>query len=329
MAGTKRSGLRPELAILLLLIVAVPLIGWQAYRKITFQFTEIMTAITSHPCSVQILDGSEYDLTGLGRTKADCDNGDQKSCLDYHVHRNDDDFYLNVCKNVMRKPAECSNLFGGDRNVHPSIGYQTADGVCYYMGQLRTGRWSLLDSSRPEAGLKLTYTGGSQCDGSTERSTEYRFECNADAGKGEPVAVFGDCDFVVTWETALACPVKGTPLLTFLFWAVMAFAAYLFFGFLYNVRFTNAEADWEAVPHIHYLRWFLGLTSALSQQFCELLGDKIPYVGAGWMWLQDKAGGGYEAISSRFGGEGGGSKATVAKPPGGTGILDRQGYDQL
>eukprot|EP00961_Rhodomonas_salina_P016285 219159-Rhodomonas_salina.1 len=26
------------------------------------------------------------------------------------------------------------------------------------------------------------------------------------AGKGEPVAVFGDCDFVVTWETALACP---------------------------------------------------------------------------------------------------------------------------
>eukprot|EP00287_Rhodomonas_sp_CCMP768_P008112 CAMPEP_0196748280 /NCGR_PEP_ID=MMETSP1091-20130531/72961_1 /TAXON_ID=302021 /ORGANISM="Rhodomonas sp., Strain CCMP768" /LENGTH=328 /DNA_ID=CAMNT_0042095567 /DNA_START=85 /DNA_END=1071 /DNA_ORIENTATION=+ len=328
MAGTKRSGVRPELVILCLLIIAVPLIGWQVYRKVTLQFTEIMTALTSHPCTVQVLDGSEYDLTGLGRSKEACNNGDSTSCLDYHVHRDDNDFYLNVCKNVMRKPAECVNLFGGEREVKSSIGYQTADGVCYYMGQLRSGRWSLLDSRRPDAGLKLTYTGGSQCDGDTQRSTEYRFECNPEAGKGEPVAVFGDCDFVVTWETALACPVQQAGFFTFLLWAGVVVAAYLFGGFLYNVRFRHADADADAIPHIHYLRWLLGLVSAIAQQLCETAGDKVPYLSSAWGWVQDKAGGGYEAISNTFG-EGGGAKQQASKPPGGTGILDRQGYDQL
>jgi hypothetical protein len=68
--------------------------------------------------------------------------------------------------------------------VQASIGYQTGDGVCYYMGKLRSGRWSLLDPRHPEAGLKLTYTGGSPCDGDTRRSTQFHFECNPDAGVG-------------------------------------------------------------------------------------------------------------------------------------------------
>ncbi|KAJ1479679.1 hypothetical protein T484DRAFT_1813393, partial [Baffinella frigidus] len=57
----------------------------------------------------------------------------------------------------------------------------TGDGVCYYMGQLRTGKWSLLDPRHPGVGLKLTYTGGSECDGDTDRSTEFHFECNPEA----------------------------------------------------------------------------------------------------------------------------------------------------
>ena len=57
------------------------------------------------------------------------------------------------------------------------------------MGILRTGKWSLLDPRRPEAGLKLSYTGGSPCDGDTRRSTHFHFECNRDAGHGEPIAV--------------------------------------------------------------------------------------------------------------------------------------------
>jgi hypothetical protein len=218
-AGTQRRGLRPELMILLLLVIAVPIIGWQIYRRVTFEFNELVTALSSHPCAFVYKDKKEYDLSDLSRSKSTCSSSDAEACQDYHVHRVDNDFFFNVCSNAMRKPPECSELFGS-QNVQPSIGYQTGDGVCYYMGQLRSGRWSLLDARRPEAGLKLTYTGGSPCDGDTRRSTQFHFECNPDAGKGEPVAVFGDCEFVVTWETALACPIRQTQLLSFLWYVV-------------------------------------------------------------------------------------------------------------
>ncbi len=48
--------------------------------------------------------------------------------------------------------------------------------------------------------------------------------------------MFGDCDFVVTWETALACPVQPAGFFTFIFWAIVIFGAYLLGGFIYNVR---------------------------------------------------------------------------------------------
>ena len=38
--------------------------------------------------------------------------GKQETCQDYHVHRVDNDFFFNVCNNAMRKPPECSDLFG-------------------------------------------------------------------------------------------------------------------------------------------------------------------------------------------------------------------------
>lgn len=129
------------------------------------------------------------------------------------VHRQDEDFHFNVCGNAVRKPSECVRLLG-ESNVRKAIGYQTADGVCYYMGLLSTGKWSLLDRRRPSQGVKLTYTGGSQCDGATQRSTQFQFDCNRRAGLGRPVTVFGDCEFIITWETSLACPnreVRASP----------------------------------------------------------------------------------------------------------------------
>ena len=157
-AGTQRRGLRPELMILLLLVVAVPIIGWQIYRRVTFQFNELVTALTAHPCAYVYKDKKEYDLSDLSRSKSTCSTYDavrlracprvwclddstpvhasvfkhvhwrlraacvrmrtcfctatQETCQDYHVHRVDNDFFFNVCNNAMRKPPECSDLFG-------------------------------------------------------------------------------------------------------------------------------------------------------------------------------------------------------------------------
>jgi hypothetical protein len=75
-AGTQRRGLRPELMILLLLVVAVPIIGWQIYRRVTFQFNELVTALTAHPCAYVYKDKKEYDLSDLSRSKSTCSTYD-------------------------------------------------------------------------------------------------------------------------------------------------------------------------------------------------------------------------------------------------------------
>merc|ERR1712216_238814 len=318
-----RRGLRPELMILLLLVLAVPIIGWQIYRRVTFEFDALVTALSSHPCAFVSKNDKEYDLTDLSRSRSTCSSSDAEGCQDYHVHRVDNDFYFNVCRNAMRKPPECADLFG-EQNVHPSIGYQTGDGVCYYMGQLRSGRWGLLDPRNPQVGLKLTYSGGSPCDGDTRRSTQFHFECNPDAGKGEPVAVFGDCEFVVTWETALACPIRQTQLTSFLWWGFVLVALYLLLGFFYNVRFKDLPPDLGAVPHGQHLQWFGSVLSAIASNILEAVGERVPFARSAILWCRSSLGSAYESIGGEGSGPVGGSSGARKG-----GILDREGYDQL
>jgi len=328
MLNTKRSGFRPELIVLLLLVVAVPLIGWQIYRKITFKFEELITALTSHPCAYVHRDKTEFDLTKLSKSRSTCSSTDASSCLDYHLRREDSDFYFNVCNNVMRKPSQCNDLFGR-QNVQSSIGYQVGDGVCYYMGQLRTGRWSLLDQRHPEVGLRLLYTGGSRCGRNRERSTEFHFECNRKAGKGGPVAIFGDCEFVVTWETELACPIRQITLFHFLLLLILLVIFYLAAGFFFNVRYRGAIPDYDAIPHIQQIRWLGAVILAVFVKVLEIIGDYLPGVRGAVGWLADKVGMGYELIAERMGGRAAGEQRKSAGQRRTTGILDREGYDQL
>ena len=136
--------MRPELVILLVLIIAIPLIGVLAYRSVVFQFNEILVALTAHPCIFSSNDGSEWNLNDLSKSQKYCLSSTNEECSDYHLHRQDSEFLLNICNNVMSRPEACRELHG-ESQVRGSIGYETSDGKCYYMGQLQTGKWSLLD----------------------------------------------------------------------------------------------------------------------------------------------------------------------------------------
>jgi hypothetical protein len=179
-----------QFIILAIVFIVLPLFGYIFYRNILYQIDQFFGAFNSHPCTFSSRDPisgetSEWDLTGLSRTVDQCPSGTK--CRDYAVAREDEVFFLNVCRHTMQKPQPCRELLG-DNGVKPAIGYQTADGVCYRMGQLSGPQWGLLDRRHPEMGLKLTYTGGSKCDGDTDRSTEFRFECDANAGVRTPSA---------------------------------------------------------------------------------------------------------------------------------------------
>ena len=190
--------------------------------------------------------------------------------------REDETFYFNVCRNTMDIPAACEDVFGSKRRVPRAIGYQTADGVCYKMGDVATARWSVLDGHNPFAGVKLRYSGGSRCDGYTQRSTEFRFECDRAMGVGRPIAVFGDCEFVVRWRTALACPTQPTMFFTILFWVM--FAALLYFAgrFLYNVQVKKMMLDWEAVPHIGQIRIVGAAIMLVSERTWDFAVEHAP-----------------------------------------------------
>jgi hypothetical protein len=58
--------------------------------------------------------------------------------------------------------------------------------ACYYMGNVHTREWALLDEGRPEEGLKLTYRAGTSCDGRTGRSMEHHFICDPSVRPAPP-----------------------------------------------------------------------------------------------------------------------------------------------
>jgi len=179
-------------------------------------------------------------------------------------------------------------LYGSKDLVPKAVGYQTADGVCYSMGDLSTGQWSLLNNKKPRQGLKLTYTGGSQCDGFTYRSVEYHFECDPTAGIGVPRAVFGDCEFVVLWKTAHACASRPSMIWPVFFLAFLGITAYLLGRFIYNIRVKQMLLDWEAVPHIRLVRMIGASMMIFAFDFWEGLQRLAPGVSerAEALWEQ-------------------------------------------
>ncbi len=112
-------------------------------------------------------------------------------------------------------------------------------------------------SRSPNEGLKLTYTSGSLCDDGRRRTTQFLFECSPTAGRGVPSGVFGNCDYMVTWETAAACPIIRTPIVSAAFWLLIVSITYLSLGFAYNVHAAggiHSAGGWNALPHAAALR---------------------------------------------------------------------------
>jgi len=279
---------RPEVVALVALVFVVSLVGFTAHRSIYFQISEAGSGLAVHPCIFEHKskiggDIQDWDMSALSKDKTSCTT---KHCRDHSVTRGDEVFFLNVCRNTMNRPDECIGVYGAKKRVPKAIGYQTADGVCYKTGDVKTAKWSLLDPKDPKKGVKLKYTGGARCDGYTERSTEYRFECDPMAGYGEPLAVYGDCEFVVRWRTALACPIHPSVFLPILFWVGFVIGLYLTIRFFHNILVTKMLLGWEAVPHIQEIRYMGALILMISEKLWEALSKVAPgaatKIGAWW-----------------------------------------------
>jgi hypothetical protein len=122
--------------------------------------------------------------------------------------------------------------------------------------------------------VKLTYRAGTQCDGRTGRSLEYHFLCNPALPAGEPAAIAGDCGFIVTWETALACPLRPRSVATYVACAAAAVLAYLVAAFL-----CNAFRGRDSTPRNAHVRAAAGFlaeqAAAAAGKFLWLLPPSL------------------------------------------------------
>mmetsp|Transcript_22926 Transcript_22926/g.35877 ORF Transcript_22926/g.35877 Transcript_22926/m.35877 type:complete len:184 (-) Transcript_22926:126-677(-) len=159
------------------------------------------------------------------------------------------------------------------------------------MGDVSTPKWGLLSPGQPNLGVKLSYTHGSRCDGYTRRSTHFHFECDPLAGVGGPLAVYGDCEFVIRWRTAYACPRRPSTFLPILFWVTFSVCFYLVARFIYNIYFLKMSVDWESVPHISEIRWVGALILLVSEKLWNALQNAAPGIAERLAGLGSRSGG--------------------------------------
>eukprot|EP00960_Hanusia_phi_P031489 749319-Hanusia_phi.AAC.2 len=80
---------------------------------------------------------------------------------------------------------------------------------------------------------------------------------------GRPIAVYGDCQFVVRWRTGYACPRKPSTFLPIFFWVLVSVGIYLVAAFYYNIRFRLARRPaWES-------RWEIRVIGAAAIMLVE------------------------------------------------------------
>lgn len=65
-----------------------------------------------------------------------------------------------------------------------------------------------------------------------------------------------DCHYSITWPSKYGCPVSTSSggAWSFIWYCILAFAAYIALGMAYNVQYGGANVGVEAVPNIQFWR---------------------------------------------------------------------------
>ena len=169
--------------------------------------------------------------------------------------------WLRVCQPA-NEPCETSTV-----PIDQRAGVQTwssgAGPTCAASGDLATAKWDLITPGFARTGVKLGFTGGDN-----GRTSQILFMCNpnfiegvqASAGEQPP----GSMNYVITIETAAACPVGACPgdgwsrgwYIIFFFCLITSI--YLICGTYVNYRFREAEGL-DIIPQWRYWQQVPGL----------------------------------------------------------------------
>uniref|UniRef100_A0A3Q3MKC2 Insulin-like growth factor 2 receptor n=1 Tax=Mastacembelus armatus TaxID=205130 RepID=A0A3Q3MKC2_9TELE len=146
-------------------------------------------------CSYNDGHGHSYDLSSLAMDSRNWEV--EPSSTDTNKQ-----FYINVCRSLVQQGGQCSWKCPSSSASCLKVGQQYVS-----LGQVESGpTW---DGSV----LKLQYTSGQECpDGSRNRSSIIRFDCDRDKVDSRPtlISAIEDCVYTFMWKTAAACPLNST-----------------------------------------------------------------------------------------------------------------------
>jgi len=110
-------------------------------------------------CTWTSPDGSLFDLTPLQRRQYATVESPIIEPL-WTVEGEANTYYLNVCADADKPglPGTCQSL--EDSPAYQVFREQSGNGPCYWLGALKSARWSLLDPKNAAIGVQLTYMNG-------------------------------------------------------------------------------------------------------------------------------------------------------------------------
>ncbi|XP_022089875.1 cation-independent mannose-6-phosphate receptor-like [Acanthaster planci] len=143
-------------------------------------------------CLVSDGQGNQYDLSSLAKDSGNWEAVDTRPGTQMS-------YYINVCRPV--------NSLGTDTQFCPGgpIGacQTTDDNRAFNMGYVQAMPEAAVDGS-----LSIRYVNGDLCHNKYHRSTRINFECSTTPGSPVFELETASCEYIFTWETPAACPLK-------------------------------------------------------------------------------------------------------------------------
>lgn len=148
--------------------------------------------------------GATYDLSSLVTAQS------EGYALDDNTEGSNKSYLFNICEVVDKPLAACQDA--------TSVAYRYSVGgnpQCISLGSSTldesTAKFELVDADDAAKGVRLTYTGGSQCDAKPDTTYSFRinFLCGEEPDSYEPrVTQIGDCEFQLQFKSYEGCPVQ-------------------------------------------------------------------------------------------------------------------------
>jgi hypothetical protein len=162
-------------------------------------------------------------------------------------------YYFNVCSDASQVPEACVSL---QKAIQAPVYQVTNQSDCFWLGQLKSMEWELIDDQEPAAGVELYYFDGEQCRDGVARDVRIQLFCDPEAGVGKPLDYYvleEDCHYSITWPSKYGCPAdSGWTFMSMLYWGLVLFGIYMGVGCAFNITQNGAAFGPEAMPNAEF-----------------------------------------------------------------------------